>query len=447
MLQKSRMQGAYATQVNGWVRAHFEGRPLDIGYQNGALLAPQIRGLLEAVRLYVANTWDDWQFFRRAAQELYAPKVPAELAEEMHGILEGLHDGGVTDLDFLDVLALNGYFDTSYSYYYYLKANALRSRGEEVPPMEEHGGCSAFVATGSTTRDGHIVMAHNTWFPYLISRWNVIADYAPDLGHRFLMQCWPGTVYSGTDFYLNDAGLAVTETTITGMFTFRPEGTPYFARARRAIQHSDTLDAWADTMRADNNGGYANDWLVADSKTSEIMTLELGTHHHQIWRTGDGFFVGCNVAQDPDVRSETSFAYDDPDNACNARHRRWHALFREEHGRVDVAFAKRALADHLDVRTGQEAPSRTTLCGHVDLDPTGLPEWEWGGSYPGGSFDGIVTTSELIPHGALWAHWGKPCGTDYRFAEHLQAHPEYAWQAPLAQDVIAYPWTLFSAGW
>jgi hypothetical protein len=447
VIQRRRMQGAYATWVNGWIRAHFEGTPGEIGYQNGVLLAREIRSVMDAVRLYVKHTWADWAFFRKAAEELYMPKIPADLEEELRGILEGMRDVGVDGFDYTDVVALNGYFDTSYSYYYYLKAQALRAKGERVPPMEEHGGCSAFVATGSVTRDGRVVMAHNTWFPYMVSRWNVIADVAPDKGHRFLMQCFPGTVYSGTDFYLNDAGLAVTETTITGMFTFRPEGTPYFVRARRAIQYAGSLDEWSAIMLKDNNGGYANDWLAADTRTGEIMTLELGTYHHRIWRTTDGFFVGCNVAQDPDVRSETSFDYDDPNNACNARHRRWHELFRTEAGRVDVEFAKRALADHYDVRYGREEPSRSTLCGHVDLDPTGLPEWEWGGYYPGGSFDGIVTNAELARTGSLWAHWGKPCGTDYRFEEHLKAHPEYAWQRPQAQDVVAYPWTLFSAGW
>lgn len=399
MIQKSRMQGAYASSANGWVRAHFEGSPLDVGYQNGALLGPDILAVVERLRLYVRHTWDDWEFFRRAARDLYLQKIPADLAEEMHGILEGMRDVGAHGLDYLDIVALNGYFDTSYSYYYYLKAQELRQKGETIPPMEEHGGCSAFVATGSITGDGQVVMAHNTWFPYMISRWNVIADVSPDQGHRFMMQCFPGTIYSGTDFYLNDAGLAVTETTITGMFTFRPEGTPYFVRARQAIQQSGNLEDWAEAMLRDNNGGYANDWLVADTKTSEIMTLELGTRHHQVWRTSDGFFVGCNVAQDPAVRAETSFDYDDPNNACNARHRRWNELLRAEQGSVDVDFAKRALADHRDVRFGQDAPSRTTLCGHVDLDPTGLPEWEWGANYPGGSFDGIVTNSQLVRKG------------------------------------------------
>ena len=446
MVDRTRLRSAFATEVNGWIRAHVEGSPYDMGYQNGVLLGARTSQVLERVRLYVPHAWDDWAFFRRAARELYQPKLPDAIGSEIEGTLAGMRDSGEGEADFLDLLALNGYFDTSYSYFYYLKASQAAARGETMPPMNEHGGCSAFAATGGRTADGGFVLAHNTWFPYLIARWNVLLDAAPDNGRRFMMQCYPGTVYSGTDFYLNDAGLAVTETTITGLFTFRPEGVPYFVRAREAIQHATTPDEWRAYMLRDSNGGYANDWIVADAKTSQLMMLELGTNHHRTWRTQDGYFTGCNVARDPEVRMETAFDYEDAANCCNTRLGRWEDLLGAA-GQIDAEFAKAALADHHDPHSGEARPSRSTLCGHVDSDGTGLPEWEWGPYYPGGSLDGIVTTAALTREGKVWAHWGKPCGETYLWRDHVAAHPEYAWQAPLAEDLIAYPWTLFSAGW
>lgn len=446
MVQRARLRGAFRTEVNGWIRAHVEGPPYDMGYQNGVLLGRDTLAVLERLRLYVPHTWDDWDFFRRAAKELYLPQLPEDLGSEVEGTLAGLRDIGAEDVDLLDLVALNGYFDTSYSYYPYLKAREAAESGRPVPKMDEHGGCSAFAATGPRTRDGGFVMAHNTWFPYLIARWNVLLDAAPDTGRRFFMQCYPGTVYSGTDFYLNDAGLAVTETTITGLCTFRPEGVPYFVRARRAIQHATTLDAWQAEMLRDSNGGYANDWIVADARSSELLLLELGTVHQRTWRTRDGYFTGCNVARDPLVRQETAYDYDDPAVGCNLRLGRWEQLLDGQQ-EIDVAFAQKVLADHYDLGQAEERGSRGTLCGHVESDPSGLAEWEWGPHYPGGSLDGMVTTAELARQGKLWAHWGKPCGEPYLWREHLRDHPEYAWQAPLAQDLIAYPWTLFSAGW
>ena len=72
-----------------------------------------------------------------------------------------------------------------------------------------------FIATGSATKDGGIVLAHNTWIDYLLCS-NVIIDLKPSRGSRMLMQCiGPGFIHSGSDFAINSAGLVISETTIT----------------------------------------------------------------------------------------------------------------------------------------------------------------------------------------------------------------------------------------
>lgn len=425
---------------------HTAGDPFRLGFQNGYLLAAEIRDLFGRVRHYARHTWADWGFFRETARSLYQGKLPSEYREEIEGILAGLTARGVSEFDLVDLIALNGYFDTT-SYYYWQRAEQARRRGQRLPPAEEHGGCSAFMATGSWTRHGGLVVAHNTWVAYMIADWRVLLDIVPSSGHRLFMQCWPGTIHSGTDFYLSDAGLVVTETTITGAVTMRPEGTPSFIRSRQSMQYADSLDDWMDGMRRDNSGSYANGWMVGDTHTGEIALLELATMHEAVEKTSSGYLVGCNVAQDPAVRSETLFNYNDATNSCNVRWRRWHDLVARHTGSVDVAFAKEAIADHLDLRSGTDRPSRATLCGHVDLDADGLGEWDWGPCYPGGAIDGIVTDGALAAAGRLWAHWGKPCGTPVQGRVHLEAHPEHQWQEPWVRDLDPYPWTLFEAGW
>lgn len=37
MVDRTRLRSAFATEVNGWIRAHVEGSPYDMGYQNGVL--------------------------------------------------------------------------------------------------------------------------------------------------------------------------------------------------------------------------------------------------------------------------------------------------------------------------------------------------------------------------------------------------------------------------
>jgi hypothetical protein len=290
------------------------------------------------------------------------------------------------------------------------------------------------------------VLAHNTWFQYIVGRrFNVILDITPSRGARFVMQAMPGTIASGTDWYMNENGLIVAETTITGMTTFNPDGLPIFLRSRKAVQYARSIDDWVKTMIDQNNGGYANDWLVGDTKTGEIGCLELGTFHHKLERTRNGSFIGSNMAMSDAVRSETTFNYNDKSGSCLARHERLEELMKLHEGSLTVEIAKKLLADHQDSYAHTNAPNRNTICGHIELDERGSPEWEYGPNYPGGNFDGKATDSKLAANGAFWAHWGKPCDTSFTATTFLTQHPEYAWQKPHLEDIAAYPWTLFSA--
>ncbi len=39
-----------------------------------------------------------------------------------------------------------------------------------------------------------------------------------------------------------------------------------------------------------NNGLFANEWLMGDTKTGEIATLELALYRHALKRTNNGFY-------------------------------------------------------------------------------------------------------------------------------------------------------------
>ena len=60
-----------------------------------------------------------------------------------------------------------------------------------------------------------MVIGHVTWWPQtLAEQTNVMLDIQPKHGHRLLMQSYPGGIEGGTDWYQNDAGVVLTETTI-----------------------------------------------------------------------------------------------------------------------------------------------------------------------------------------------------------------------------------------
>ena len=119
-------------------------------------------------------------------------------------------------------------------------------------------------------------------------------------------------------------------------------------------------------MKEGNNGGYANDWLIADRKTGEIASLELGLKNVNLKRTKDGYFVGSNYPIDPKLtREETSFDISDKSISANARHIRWDVLMAENKGKIDLTAAQKFLGDHYDTFDKKVEPDeRTSVWPH-----------------------------------------------------------------------------------
>ena len=432
-----RLAGAERGARSGWITVRLQGTPAEIGYQHGRLLAPEIADNLAVARLSLTHDGKrDWAFYRKAAQTVFWPRVGDEYRQEMQGIADGAATAGLA-IDLWDVVALNASIEVSYY------TATLDKDGRSAAPDK----CSGFVATGRYTRDGRPVIAHNNWSGYLEgSRWNVIFDIRPAAGHRILMDGMPGLIHSGDDFGINSAGLAITETTITAFKGFDPAGVPEFVRARKAMQYAASIDDFDRIMRDGNNGGYANAWLVADTRTGEVARLELGLRSVTLERTKDGYFVGANFPVNPKLaEEETKFKLEDPSLSANARRVRGEEILKENEGRVDVALAKSYLSDHRDAYEKKDAaPSERTLCGHVDLSPRGMGDWfgAWG---PAGTVQAKVADAAMVQRMALEAAMGHPCGRTWRAAPHLEQHADYAWSKPLMRDLVAGPWTAFEA--
>lgn len=440
-----RLSGAYRFEEAGWIYLHLEGSPGRIGFQHGYLLAPEILDAFEAVKLIDTHTTKrEWEFFRKAAREMLWPKIDREYQEELAGIAEGLRARGVS-VDVDDVVALNAFEELPD---YYVPWYNEQRKVSQAPRLVSPGNCSAFVATGSYTRDHQIVIAHNNWTSILHGeRWRIIFDVVPERGYRIFMDGFPGVITSDDDFGVSAAGIMVTETTITQFSGWDPNGKPEFVRSRKALQYARSIDDYVRIMLDGNNGGYANDWLLGDRKTGEIAQFELGLKHHGLWRTKDGYFVGSNFARDPKVLTEeTKFDAANPDSSPNARRARWEQLMKEWKGKIDLVLAERLLGDHYDTVLKREQPSEHTLCGHCEVSPHGAPEWEWEPYYPGGAVQGKAMDSSLAKALSFRARVGHPCGADFHAGAFLKAHPEYAWQSPLLRDMKAGPWTLFQAG-
>ena len=178
---------------------------------------------------------------------------------------------------------------------------------------------------------------------FMVRHFNVWLDVKPSRGHRVLMQTYPGGIQSGMDYYMNDAGLLVAETTIA-QTKFDLDGQALASRIRKVLQYADSIDDAVEILTTANNGLYTNEWLLGDTKTNEIAMFELGTHKNKLWRSSKnewlggtkGFYWGCNNTKDLDVRLETVASLEGkPANVVfhpSDRDRTWLRLFGEAQG-------------------------------------------------------------------------------------------------------------------
>jgi hypothetical protein len=435
-----RLTGSFRrAPVDGWTFVHLEGSPAAIGFQHGYLLAEEIADVKAVVELELKqDTEKEWGFFRKQAEIMMWPKIEAEYRAELEGIAEGIEARGGS-LDVWDIVALNGFLEWEYFVPVYDKAHGVST--PLIRSVPEH--CSAFVATGSWTADGRVIIAHNNWSTYIDgTRWTYVFDIVPSAGHRIIMDGLPGLIHSGDDFGLNDAGIMITETTISGFHGYDSTGIPEFVRARKAMQYSTTIDDFSRIMTEGNNGGYANDWLIADRKTNEIGSLELGLKNVTLRRTKDGYYTGSNYPHDTRLTvEETTCDPADSGRSCYAREKRWEELMSNDRGKITVTTAKLYMGDHYDAFQGKIEPNERTLCGHIDLSPRGSRPWQQAFG-PAGTVQSKIADAHMAEAMSFLASAGHSCGIDFHAAAFLDAHPEYAWQKSLLHDMPAGPWSL-----
>ena len=429
--EKECLAKAYRHDNNGWIYIHIEGKPFERGFQRGFLTANEIDECLKTMA-YMQEflTAKELDFFIETAAELFKGKIPKEYTEEMQGMVAGMKRAD-KNITYDEMLFMNGFIAILWYWW-----------PQEKKSMSP--GCSAFIATGNATADGKIVMAHNSWSQYAILRFcNIIVDIVPDKGHPILMQSWGPCIYSATDFFITGAGLIGTETTIGRFKGFNKKGTPVFVRARKAMQYADSIDEWARIMVENNNGAYANSWLLGNIKTNEIARLELGLKHHSLEKKTDGYFSGSNVADNIKIlREETTARYDDVRDTCVARRERWKQLMKKHHGKINTEIAKRMLADHYDVYLRKKKPGSRTICGHSELDDGSVPGTK-SAYYPGGAIDGKVVDSTMARDWKFWARWGSSCNVGFDAQKFLKNHTQYDWLQGYLKDLPAQPWTVF----
>lgn len=403
-----RYKSAYRYPQAGWIVVHVEGEPYERGYQQGRLLSKEIAAYIRmlATERSVKAPADGWKSARQLTNATFLRKIDREWLEEMKGIAEGATDAGASyedrDIDLLDIATINCWMEIE-CLDPALDATPTGLEGKKfprdgapkapAPKAQQKDHCSAFIATRPATTDGkivfgHITMAGLTAGPFV----NVWIDVQPKKGRRFAMQGFPGCVWSSQDYYMNDAGILLCETTID-QTPFDSTGTSLVSRARGAIQYGESIDAIVKTLSEKNNGLYANEWLIGDLKTNEIAMFELGTKQSRLWRSSKeqwfegtkGFYWGCNNAKAIEVRVEALPADADLELdklawAPDDRDRAWLKFYKAHAGKIDATAAKKAFTDpalalehSLDAKYTTAALAKQLATHAMHGPPTGKP--------------------------------------------------------------------------
>lgn len=407
---------AYRYPQDGWIVLHVEGKPYERGYQQGKLLATEIAAYLRcfATQQDPKTPSQGWSHTRRLANALFVRKFDREYLEEMQGIADGAAEAGATfdgrKLDLIDIVALNVWAEID-SLDSALDALPTGLEGVKFPkdqpkakPAVKGEHCSAFVATGPATADGKIVIGHITMFGLYPARfYNVWLDIKPEKGHRILMQSYPGGIQSGMDYYMNDAGLVVCETTID-QTRFNGDGVPVTQRIRKALQYGSSIDDVVKILQEGNNGLYANEWLIADTKTNEIAMFELGTKTSKLWRSSkgewfggtEGFYWGCNNTKDLQVRLEAMpSVLERPENVVwnpSKRDQKWLQFYAKHKGKITAEI-------------GKDIFSTPPICARSSLDAK-------------------ITSTAMAKELRTHALFGPPLGGTWQPAEDKGDYPE-----------------------
>ena len=490
---KKILKNGVKTEINGWKCITIKGAPYSRGYAHGQLLKKE----LEEVRAMLKySLYEDYgrplETFIEISNDFFKPQIKTnfpELYEEMEGIAKGSGQS-------IDFIVMWNCF-VSLDYLYASLSQILEARNDkalnekyeklldihmeglktwsygssQLSKISGEGGggsdeakvtrmrsewkgkgaddrCSSFIAVGSYTKDGKIVCAHNTFDNFIDGQYfNIIITVVPSSGHRMMFQGAPGYIFSGTDFFTSSSGIFGTETTLGGFNAYENRD-PICCRIRHAMQYGNTLDDYVASLTRNNSGDYASTWYFGDTKTNEIMRIELGLKYAPVERTKNGYFIGFNAAYDPRIRNLESVnsGYDDIRRHQGARRVRLEQLMREHKGAIDEHVAKQIIADHYDVYLNKINLCSRTVCSHYELDDRAfMSQADRPKPYaPRGAVDGKVITSDLARELKFMGIWGSSCGTPFYKDDFCERNLQWEPLKPYLHDRISQPWTTFS---
>ena len=425
--KNKRIQGKITGEKEGWKMVHVYGEPYERGYAHGYLLFKELQRIKKILPFLVKYQMEiDYTKFKKANRKIMFPILQKQYPEFWHEI-RGIHAGAKhagTDISMDVLIGWNSYMSL---YSHFKEGNQHIHR------------CSAFIATGEATKNRKIVMAHNVHSDLASGQiLNIVLKITPTQGNEFIMQTTAGLISSVADWYISSSGIVCCETTIADI-NYKPKfGIPFFCRIRHTIQYANSLDECSQIMLHKNAGDYACSWLFGNTKTQEIMLLELGLNIHNIQRTFNGVFYGMNSPISYELRSKetTDTEFNDVNSRCGNRNYRLNDLLNKKYyGAIDSRIAKRVISDHYDIHLGKSVMNQNGICKHPERDPHAKYK-------PYSCTDGKVLDSSMADNLQFEGIFGSSCGKrTFNVNDYVKQHPEYKHWGEVLENMPIHNWT------
>jgi len=446
----------YRYNIQGWIYLHIEGEPRERGLQHGYLLSEEIIDMIyrwsnmiynhpkiKKLNKYISEDKYDkinetfWNFCTKYTYKFYKDKYDeknySEYKEEIQGIAKGVNDRGGKifgrNVTYSDILTCNEMYEflskitnSKFRKGFHPLLTLFKNLLEVEPSLSEINAidfisdficpsgnhkCNGFTATGNATTDGQLVFTNSMWSTdtavtwwwsyYITFRWNLILDINPSNGSRIIMASAPGYIWSDHDYYQNDAGIVLLETTCPqGLWDNR--GLPLAIRARRAMQYGNNITDVMKILRYRNDGCMNAVWLIGDAKTGEIARFELGYRNSWYNKTSNGFHWSANNPFNFRVRLEQFHLGDYIKQVFSL-------IFLES--KTYMYYTPRYIKGSRDKKY-EELGNKYGNNSNIDIDVvkeimSTNPIVSW-------SPDCKMTDSHLLENNGLWAFIGNPAG-------------------------------------
>ena len=228
------------------------GTARNVGLQYGRKAAGRIHLSIDIYKRAFADKGIDWALARAAATRFAAriERAYPSIAEEMRALAEG------AEVPLEDIVAINSRTELLY--------------GSFGKPRERDDvqGCTNAVVLPATTREGHLIHAHNWDWRDECAESSIVTKIVPDVGPSMLVFGEAG-VLAGLG--LNNAGLAITSNHLECEHDGKREGVPNAIIRRQVLAQRSLGPAIETVLKAER--GFSTNFVISH-REGEAIDLE-----------------------------------------------------------------------------------------------------------------------------------------------------------------------------